>query len=74
MPFVPPLHSTPCNKLGHVRPRAHRRRLDGFPGVQALRLAQLLEEEDDWSANITDVLATFEEQTGRATLYSIVFF
>ena len=42
--------------------------------AQALRLAQMLEANDDWSANITDVLAAFEEQTGRATLYSVVFF
>jgi Ssu72-like protein len=42
--------------------------------AQALKLAQMLEAAQDWPAQVHDILAAFEEQTQRSTLYSIVFF
>lgn len=47
---------------------------ESFNLMQALLLAQLLEAEDDWCGNVADVLSVFEEQTGRTSLYSVVFF
>lgn len=42
--------------------------------MQALLLAKLLEAEEDWPSSVSSVLAAFEEETGRRTLYSVVFF
>jgi hypothetical protein len=41
--------------------------------MQAALLAEMLEDEEDWMVDVSDVLARFEDRTGRNTLYSIVF-
>lgn len=42
--------------------------------MQALLLATLLASEEDWPSSIGSVLAAFEEETQRRTLFSVVFF
>lgn len=34
----------------------------------------MLQDAEDWTANTNELLTAFEEETGRETLYSIVFF
>lgn len=33
----------------------------------------MLEEAEDWTAGVHDVLGAFEEETGRSVLYTVVF-
>ncbi|KAL0054460.1 hypothetical protein WJX82_009154 [Trebouxia sp. C0006] len=41
---------------------------------QALRLCQMLEAADDWEDEVDEIIANFEEETGRQVTYTICFY
>lgn len=43
-------------------------------GLQALTLAKMLQDADDWIGDAPEILNLFEEKTRRKTLFSYVFF
>jgi hypothetical protein len=44
------------------------------PCVQALALAQMLQDTEEWEIEFADVLRRFEERFERKLLYTFVFF
>lgn len=42
--------------------------------VQALTLARMLQDAEDWIGEAPDILNAFEQKTRRKTLFSYVFF
>jgi hypothetical protein len=47
---------------------------DVAPIMQALALAQMLQDTEEWEIEFADVLSRFEERFDRKVLYTFVFF